>query len=361
MTPFEITLTSMDGELDGQQLQLFNLFSDKEIEQTWLSRKLENLSEDDVTSLADGYVDISFKTVVTSQLLSAPLVASSPTVDASAESSSNSNAAAGEEIYRQSGGDRSPKSPKGAQTPTAAPTMDLDDLVRGRRRMEITDRRARQRQDQSQRNRTLKNKNNNKADDDIDHTSLSQSSITPAVEHTLYLQQTKTAYITVRGEYLLYSQPEIIPTLNDLDTAVQITYGSKSSDLVTVLNDYDLEAFDELHGIDFLHFFYPSTVGSVSSIIGGEQMPTKQGKSLSGGAKFGIFLATAVGAALLGLAVVRRGSGDDNNEPKSSSSEKASRYVLRFYSHHRLHTSILSSPSINSFNSFYLFSFFLQQ
>ena len=374
MTPFEITLTSMDDELDGQQLQLFNLFSDKEIEQTWLSRKLENLSEDDVTSLADGYVDISFKTVVTSQLLSAPLVASSPTVDVSPESSSNSNAAAGEEIYRRSGGgDRSPKSPKGAQTPTAAPTVDLDDLVRGRRRMEITDRRERQRQGQSQRNRTLNNNNNNnnKADDDIDHTSLSQSSITPAVEHTLYLQQTKTAYITLRGEYLLHSQPEIIPTLSDLDTAVQITYGSKSPDLVTVLQDYDLDAFDELHGIDFLHFFYPSTVGSVSSIIGGEQMPTQQGKSLSGGAKFGIFLATAVGAALLGLAVVRRGSGDDNNEPKSSSSKKASRYVLCFYSHHRLHTSIyshrrlhtsiLSSPSINSFNSFHLFSFFLQQ
>ena len=123
----------MDDKLDGQQLQLFNLFSDKEIEQTWLSRKLKNLSEDDVTSLADGYVDISFKTVVTSQLLSAPLVASPPTVDASAESSSNSNNAVDDEIYRQSGGDRSPKSSKRAQTPTAAPTVDLDDLVRGRR------------------------------------------------------------------------------------------------------------------------------------------------------------------------------------------------------------------------------------
>ena len=344
MTPFEITLTSMDDKLDGQQLQLFNLFSDKEIEQTWLSRKLKNLSEDDVTSLADGYVDISFKTVVTSQLLSAPLVASPPTVDALAESSSNSNNAVDDEIYRQSGGDGSPKSSKRAQTPTAAPTVDLDDLVRGRRRMEVTDRRERQRQDQSQRNRALEN--NNKADDDIGHTSLSQSSITPAVEHTLYLQQTKTAYITLRGEYLLHSQPEIIPTLNDLDTSVQITYGSKSPDLVAILRYYDLEAFDELHGIDFLHFFYPSTVGSVSSIIGGEQRPTQQGKSLSGGAKFGIFLATAVGAALLGLAVVRRGSGDDNNEPKFSSSKKASRYVLCFYSYHRLHTSILSSPSI---------------
>ena len=134
--------------------------------------------------------------------------------------------------------------------------------------------------------------------------------------------------------------------MNDLDTSVQITYGSKSPDLVAILRYYDLEAFDELHGIDFLHFFYPSTVGSVSSIIGGEQRPTQQGKSLSGGAKFGIFLATAVGAALLGLAVVRRGSGDDNNEPKFSSSKKASRYVLCFYSYHRLHTSILSSPSI---------------
>lgn len=349
MTPFEITLTSMDGKLDGQQLQIFNLFSDKEIEQTWLSRKLDNMSEDDAKSLTDGYVDISFKTVVTSQLLSAPIVGSSATVEESSEST-DPNGAVDDESYRQSDGEgatsmpssspptpedtltiKSSKSSKGAHTPTAAPTVDLDDLVRGRRRTTtatVAGRQERQRQWQRefhpQRKRALKN--NNMAGDDIDHTSISPTSATPAVEHTLYLQQTKTAFVTVRGEYLLKSQPDIIPTLNELDTAVQITYGSESPNLVTVLKDYDLEAFDELHAIDFLHFFYPSTVGGVSSIIEG-QKPIQQGRTLNGGAKFGIFLASAVGAALLGLAAVRiRRSGEDEHyKSKTTSARKNSR------------------------------------
>ena len=360
MTPFEITLTSMDGKLDGQQLQIFNLFSDKEIEQTWLSRKLGNLNEDDAKSLTDGYVDISFKTVVTSQLLSAPIVASSTTVEESAEST-EPNGAVDDESYRQSDGEgatsmpsssppttedtltiKSSKSSKGARTPTAAPTVDLDDLVRGRRRTTtatVAGRHERQRQWQRefhpQRKRALKNKdtdNNNMAEDDIDHTSISPTSTTPAVEHTLYLQQTKTAFVTVRGEYLLKSQPDIIPTLNELDTAVQITYGSESPNLVTVLKNYDLEAFDEMHAIDFLHFFYPSTVGGVSSIIEGQE-PIQQGRTLNGGAKFGIFLASAVGAALLGLAVVRvrRNGEDEHYKSKTGSSSKNSRCVLLFH------------------------------
>lgn len=355
MTPFEITLTSMDGKLDGQQLQIFNLFSDKEIEQTWLSRKLDSLSEDDAKSLTDDYVDISFKTVVTSQLLSAPIVASSSTVEESAESTDPNG-----ESFRQSDGDgasftpssspptpedtltiKSSKSSKGTPTPTAAPTVDLDDLVRGRRRTTtatVSGRRERQRQwrreFQPQRKRELKNKDNkNLAEDDIDHTSITPTSTTPAVEHTLYLQQTKTAFVTVRGEYLLKSQPDIIPTLNELDTAVQITYGLESPKLVTVLKDYDLDAFDQLHAIDFLHFFYPSTVGGVSSIIEG-QKPIQKGRALSGGAKFGIFLASAVGAALLGLAAVRaRTSGEeeeDHYKSKATSSGETSRYVHLF-------------------------------
>jgi len=338
MTPFEITLTSMDGRLDGQQLQLFNLFSDKQIEQTWRSRKLESLSEDDAKSLTDDdYVDISFKTVVTSQLLSAPIVGTSSMLEESAEST-DPNVAIENESYRQINGDeavKSMKSSKRAQTPTAAPTVDLDDIVRGRRRTTTTtDRRERQRQwqreFQPQRKRALKGKN--KAANEIEPTSILSSSAIPPVEHTLYLQQTKTAFVTLRGKYLLKSRPEIIPTLNELDTAVQITYGSESPDLVTILKDYDLEAFDELHGIDFLHFFYPSTVGGVSSITEGGQNPIQQSRTLSGGAKFGIFLVSAVGAALVSLAIVRvhRGSEDDHYKPKATPFGKKSRCVHFF-------------------------------
>ena len=366
MTPFEITLTSMDGKLDGQQLQMFNLFSDKEIEQTWLSRKLGNLSEDDAKSLTDGYVDISFKSVVTSQLLSAPIVASSSTTEESFRQSDGGGATSMPPTTEDTLTIKSSKSTKGSKTPTAAPTMDLDGLVRRRRRTTtatVASQQERQRQWQrefhSQRKRALKN------NDDIDHTSIAPTSATPAMEHTLYLQQTKTAFVTVRGEYLLKSQPDIIPTLSELDTAVQITYGSESPNLVTVLRDYDLEAFDELHAIDFLHFFYPSTVGGVSSIKKGKK-PIQQGRTLNGGAKFGIFLATVVGSALLGLAAVRASTSGDEEEhykSKSTSSGENSRCVLLFHftssvslsSHISINT-LCSQPSCHSFTSTILVS-----
>ena len=316
MTPFEITLTSMNDELDGEQLQIFNLFSDKQIEETWLSRKLSALSKEDAKMLSSDFVDIAFETVVTSQHLSAPIQESSPEQDDEV-TNSTTNAS-----YRTTNDTPAPtssptktkkskKKSKGTQSPTTSPTVDLDELEfdgdgdmngdggRKQRRAAIKtaqqDQQERKQQWQQQQRRRLQQEG-----DDIDHTSISTSTL-----RTLNVQQTKTAYVTLRGKSLRDSHPEIVPTANELDTAVQITYGTASSDLVTVLKDFDVPAFDELHSVDFLHFFYPSTVGGVASAISGEQEVLSSGKKLSGGAIFGVFVASTIGAVLLGLAAVR--------------------------------------------------------
>mmetsp|Transcript_15756 Transcript_15756/g.35080 ORF Transcript_15756/g.35080 Transcript_15756/m.35080 type:complete len:845 (+) Transcript_15756:340-2874(+) len=309
MTPFEITLTSMNDELDGEQLQIFNLFSDKQIEDTWLSRKLSTLSEEDAKLLSSDFVDIAFETVVTSQDLSDPIQESSTeqdgempnnTTDASYRTTDDTPAPTSSPTKTKKSKKKSTKKPKGTQSPTPSPTIDLDELEidgdggRIRRRAATKTTRQDQQEWQQKQRRGLQQEG-----DDIDHTSISTSTI-----RTLNVQQTKTAYVTLRGKSLRDSHPEIVPTANELDTAVQITYGTASSELVTVLKDFDVPEFDELHSVDFLHFFYPSTVGGVASAISGEQQVLSKGKKLSGGAIFGIFVASAIGAVLLGLAAV---------------------------------------------------------
>ena len=359
MTPFEISLTSMDIN----QLTIFNLFSDKHINDVWLAQKLAMLNEEDAFGLDQAFVEIAFETdilsymavgsekgrldedilapgdwlasVETEEAYSNPAQAPTrrgeknkkkiptfqPSFEPTFEPTSEPNKRKQKEGKKEKGGKVNKKDKRPSSSPTFYPTSEPT--------YEPTYEPTRRKKNKG------KQKNNSEAEDE-----LTEDHIVVTVEvkkakgkiknqeevqgpgdvrrrelysaSTTILFQKKTAYVTVKGKHIMKHRSKIIPTQDELEAAVKTVFGKRSTYLISELQDYDYGSFSDLSQVSFENFAFPGNRASstiAAATKGQKGGPRgKVGSGRSAGAVFGTVFGwtLAACAVLFAMAYIQR-------------------------------------------------------